>query len=77
MSPTKIVIVDQSTCAGIGLCEAAAPEVFQIGDDGLAHADADADPTEHGVDDAISNCPTRSIRIVDAHDEPTAGKEAP
>ena len=25
-------------CIGCGLCESTAPEVFEIGDDGLAHA---------------------------------------
>jgi ferredoxin len=30
------VFVDQLACTGSGLCELAVPEVFQLGDDGLA-----------------------------------------
>ncbi len=30
------VFVDQLACTGSGLCELAVPEVFRLGDDGLA-----------------------------------------
>ena len=31
------VWIDQSYCTGDGLCEDLCPEVFKMGDDGLAH----------------------------------------
>ena len=33
-------IVDESTCTGCTLCADIAPDVFAMGDDGLAHAKA-------------------------------------
>lgn len=58
------VKVDPTKCSGIGMCEMTAPGVFEIGDDGQAHVLADA-PDKNAARDAMSNCPTGAISIVD------------
>ena len=59
--------VDRTKCSGIGMCEMTAPDVFEIGDDGQSHVLADAASSGGGnaARDAISNCPTGAISIVD------------
>ena len=64
--PPKIfkIKVDRSKCAGIGRCEALAPRIFQVDEDGLLHliqgedvpADAQADVME-----AIAQCPMSAL----------------
>ncbi|OHV06881.1 ferredoxin [Mycobacterium talmoniae] len=61
------VRVDITKCRGIGLCEVAAPAVFEVGDDGLSHA-VDPQPSEQertAVEEAVSNCPTGALSIED------------
>ena len=53
-------------CIGCGLCAATCPEVFSMGDDGLAVAiDAEV-PTEalHTAAEAKENCPVGAIEEV-------------
>lgn len=57
--------VDPDLCIGDGVCEDLCPNVFQIGDDGLAHViDENADPEDYGdIRDAEAACPTSAITI--------------
>jgi ferredoxin len=57
--------INETTCQGCGLCEATAPEVFSVGDDGIAHVLVDVVPAglEEDVRDAAYNCPTESISV--------------
>jgi ferredoxin len=48
------VVVDLSICDLHGLCVEAAPEVFQIGDDGALHV---------LIEKAVRECPTGAISI--------------
>jgi ferredoxin len=59
------VNVDTSKCSGIGLCEVAAPAVFEVGDDGQAQA-VTPEPAEDErpqVEEAVNNCPTGALSI--------------
>jgi len=59
------VVVDLDLCDLHGLCVDAAPEVFEIGDDGVLHI-LDASPPETlraKVDKAVRECPTGAIYI--------------
>jgi ferredoxin len=59
------VKVDTAKCSGIGLCEVAAPAVFEIGDDGQARA-IDPEPSEEeraAVEQAVTDCPTGALSI--------------
>jgi ferredoxin len=57
--------VDSTKCAGIGLCEVAAPTVYQVGDDGQSHLTHDTpdDSEMSAVTEAIANCPTGALSI--------------
>ncbi len=57
--------VDQTLCIGCGLCESLCPDVFSMGDDGLAKAIEDDVPesSEDCARDAASQCPTEAIKI--------------
>ena len=59
------VTIDTSRCTGIGLCEATAPGLFELGEDGLAHllvSTADAS-RRHELEEAALNCPTQAIAV--------------
>ena len=59
------VVVDLNACDLHGLCVEAAPEVFEIGDDGALHV-LNATPDESlraKVDKAVRECPTGAISI--------------
>jgi ferredoxin len=52
-------------CIGCGLCEGTCPDVFSIGDDGVAHA-IEGDVPEDAEDSAqetADNCPVSAITV--------------
>ncbi len=57
--------VDAGTCTGCTLCTDIAPEVFAMGDDGLARAKADAVPAaaEASAKEAADSCPVGAITV--------------
>jgi ferredoxin len=57
------VIADQ--CIGDGICADTCPEVFEMGDDGLAHVIVDEVPAdaEATCREAAEACPTEAIEI--------------
>lgn len=61
------VVVDRTKCSSIGLCEAVAPDIFEIGPDGVLNiliTDISAD-RRHEVEQACENCPTQALSIED------------
>lgn len=67
----KFTIVDQDTCIACGACGAAAPDLYDYDDDGLAYVILDDNqgtaevPEElfEDLEDANEGCPTDSIKI--------------
>jgi len=59
------VIVDEDLCTGCGLCEETCPEVFELGDDELAHVKVDPVPadTEEQARQAAEGCPVDAIAV--------------
>jgi ferredoxin len=59
----RVLITD--TCQGCGVCEATAPDVFSVGDDGTAAVLVDVVPAEleQDVRDAAYACPTESVSV--------------
>lgn len=59
--------VDRDRCVGSGTCEALAPAVFAVDDDGvlavLRPEPGDADLPD--VRDAVTACPTRALSLAD------------
>ena len=59
--------VDADRCVSTGGCEALAPDVFEVGDDGvLVVHRAEPDGRELAdVRDAVAQCPTRALSLID------------
>jgi ferredoxin len=59
------VEVDRELCAGTGGCEALAPEVFEIGDDGalVVHRTEPDERELPAVRAAVAACPTRALSL--------------
>ena len=59
--------VDRDLCASTGGCEALAPDVFEIGDDG-ALVVRRPEPAERDLPDvraAVAGCPTRALSLAE------------
>jgi ferredoxin len=71
----KFTMVDKETCIACGACSAAAPDIFDYDDEGLAENILEGDenrgivevPEElyDDLEDACSGCPTDSIKVSD------------
>jgi ferredoxin len=57
--------VDRAKCVGLGLCEAASPDHFEVGDDGkLILLDENFTEDERReVEEAVRACPTAALRV--------------
>lgn len=60
--------VDLDVCQGHGQCQAAAPELFEVRDDGLSHVLGDVSTEEElaKARQAQFRCPVDAIEIVEA-----------
>lgn len=59
------IVLDRTRCASLGLCEAHAPEMFEVNDDGelmLLREDI-ADGELDAVQRAVDSCPTAALRL--------------
>lgn len=71
----KYTIVDKDTCIACGACGAAAPDIFDYDDEGIAENILEGDdnngvvpvPEElyDDLEDAHDSCPTESIRVAE------------
>jgi ferredoxin len=61
------IVVDLNQCDLHGLCVEAAPEVFEIGDDGQLHLlnETPDQSLRAKVEKAVRECPTGAISIVE------------
>ncbi|QYG92166.1 ferredoxin [Iamia sp. SCSIO 61187] len=59
------VVVDRDLCQGHGVCEAEAPEVFEVSKKGdlTVLAEAPADDQRAAVDLAVKYCPTHALSV--------------
>ena len=59
------IVVDFDICQSHGLCTQAAPEVFEIRDDGFLYIldENPADALRPKIDKAIRECPTGAISV--------------
>ncbi|WP_037357327.1 ferredoxin [Amycolatopsis orientalis] len=61
------VTVDRSKCTGLGICEAMAPEVFEVDENGdlmLLTETVDDDRLDE-VRAAVEGCPTEALRLAE------------
>jgi ferredoxin len=56
------ISIDRSLCSGYGVCESLAPDVFELGDDGIAVLRAGMSEDE-AVQEACDSCPAGAISI--------------
>ncbi|WP_027398121.1 ferredoxin [Anaerovorax odorimutans] len=58
-------IIDESGCIGCGICVNTCPQVFQLGENGLAQVinDKISSDLENVVEDAKNECPVSVISI--------------
>jgi len=61
------VHVDLERCLGSGSCEMLAPDLFEVGDDGVVRVlrPLGGDDDLALAQDAVSACPTRALSLVD------------
>jgi ferredoxin len=59
------IIVDRTRCAGLGVCESFAPEVFEVDEAGGLGLRTDTVPDGHleDVEHAVAGCPTEALRL--------------
>ena len=59
--------VDRERCVGSGTCEMLAPDLFEVGDDGIvAVLRQEPDGTDvDAAEDAVQACPTQALSLVD------------
>jgi ferredoxin len=61
------IVHDTTICASIGMCEAVAPDVFEIGDDGALTILIPNPPEDRRaeIEQACADCPTNALSIED------------
>ena len=59
------IVLDRARCTGIGICEALAPNVFEVDDNGeLVVLSADVPEDAHDeVTEAVEGCPTMALKL--------------
>lgn len=55
------IMVDSSLCTGCGLCASSCPEVFEMGDDNIAHVVGSKSDCD--LNDVASQCPVEAISV--------------
>jgi len=56
------ITIDDSTCTGCGLCASNCPDVFEVGDDGLAHVVSE-NCGSCDMKEVAEQCPVNAIII--------------
>ena len=61
------VTVDRTKCTGLGICEAMAPEIFEVDENGdlVLLTEAVGDDQLDAVRSAVEGCPTEALRLVE------------
>jgi len=59
------IVADPDTCQGLGMCEAMAPEFFEVGNDALVDVLNEEPDEQHRelVHAAIEACPVAALRL--------------
>lgn len=60
------IVADTATCEGLGMCEAMAPDFFEVGDDDVVQILQQPDDADLGdVEAATLACPVLALKLVD------------
>lgn len=57
--------IDTDRCTGHGVCESIAPDIFEVGDDGIVHIQVEdvAGERRSEIEEAVAECPTQALSI--------------
>jgi ferredoxin len=59
------IVLDTGRCSSLGMCEAVAPDFFEVGDDGalsVLQSEA-AEDSRALLEEAVAACPTAALRL--------------
>ena len=61
------LVVDYDKCTGLGMCEAEAPDLFEVQDDGSLTVlnDRPDESQRAAAEAAVESCPTEALSIVE------------
>ena len=61
------IVLDESKCSSLGMCEGVAPDVFEVGDDGALHLLQLSPPADRRaeMEEAVAACPTGALSLED------------
>ena len=59
------ITVDYGKCTGLGMCEAAAPDLFEVQADGSLNVlnDQPGEELREEIEAAVASCPTEALRV--------------
>lgn len=57
------ITADRTRCEGHGMCEALAPNLFRVGDDGIVEPTADDIDDSDLIQLAVDSCPVEALRL--------------
>lgn len=58
------VEVDKDTCMGTGACEYTAPDVFEVGDEGVVEVIGPVNGDDKSVREAVAECPAGALKLI-------------
>jgi ferredoxin len=61
------IVVDYNKCTGLGMCEAEAPDLFEVQDDGSLTVldEKPGDDQREALEAAVAACPTEALSIAE------------
>jgi len=61
------IVLDETKCSSLGMCESVAPAFFEVLDDGSLAVLDDTPPGDQRalVEEAVAACPTGALSLVD------------
>jgi ferredoxin len=61
------IVVDRDKCTGLGMCEAEAPDLFEVQDDGslLVLIERPSEDQRAELEAAVDSCPTEALTLVE------------
>ena len=59
------IVLDETKCSSLGMCESVAPEFFEVGDDGALSVlkPEGAEAQRVLLEEAVAACPTAALRL--------------
>jgi len=64
-----IITINEEECTGCGVCASMCPEVFEIGEDGIAHVINPEGCDACDCHEAADSCPVQAITIEEEEEE--------